>query len=476
MKSFFRTLPAVAAAAMLAAPIAAQTGVDRTKRPASATTATLKFPAVTRRALPNGLKLAVLENHELPLVSVQVIVEARGLLDPPDKDGLVTILQRMLSEGTTSKTADQIAELSADLGSPVAPTFFNAVTPNVDRALELMSDQLMHPAFPPAALDRQKANEIATLKRLQDQPAYIADRLFSKVVYGPGHPYERTRTEQSLNAITRDDLVKFHDAYYRPQNVTIVVAGDITPGDAASKIEKAFGSWAKGGVTTKYDIPPVRPGEPTKIYLFDRPNSPQSVLQVGEIGPRRDNPDYYAIEIANSILGGVFNSRINLNLRERHAFTYGASSGFLWRAVPEVGTFRAFTQVVTPKTDSALVELVNEIKDIRGTRPITPAELEFAHSQQTRSLPLQLETLGAMTAAVADVLRNNLPADYYDKVTANMLGVTLGQANAATQKYIDPDHLAIVVVGDRLQIESRLRAANIAPVVVVDVNGNPVAP
>jgi len=434
------------------------------------------MPTVERRTLSNGIEVAILENHELPVVSVQTVVEARGTLDPVDKDGLVIVLQQMLSEGTTSMTADQLAEAFADLGNSVSPTSFTTITRNVDRSLALMADMLTHPAFPQPALDRIRANEIASLKRLQDQPQYIASRVFNNIVYGHGHPYERVRTEATLNAITRADLLSFHDTYYRPQNVKVVVAGDITPRDAVAKLEKTFGAWPKGGKQAVYDIAPAKGPGTTTIYLFDRPNSPQSVVQVGQLGPRRDTPDYFADELLNTALGGIFNSRINLNLRERHAYTYGANSGFVYRRVPEIGSFQAQTSVVTAKTDSALVELMRELRDIRGARPVTQTELDFARASATLSLPMRLETLTSMTSAVAAILRDNLAPDYYDRYSANMAKVTTADVAAAAKAHIDPEHMAIVVVGDRKQIEAGLRAANIAPIIVVDEMAKPVAP
>ncbi len=454
--------------------LTAQSGIDRSKRPTSGAPVTLRFPKVERRTLSNGIAVALLENHELPIASVQVIVEARGILDPSDKDGLAIVLGQMLSEGTTSMTADQLAEAFADLGNNVSPTFFTTVTANVDRSLALMADMLMHPAFPAKSLDRIRANEMASIKRLRDQPGYVATRVFNNAVYGTGHPYERVRTDESLTALTRDDLVGFHSTYYRPQNVTIVLAGDLKPKDALAKLETAFGGWPKGGKKTVYDIPAPKAAAATTIYLFDRPNSPQSVIYVGQVGPRRDSPDYYATELLNAGLGGIFNSRLNLNLREKHAYTYGANSGFTYRRAPEVGAFSASAQVVTPKTDSALIELVNELKEIRDARPITAAELELARASQTLSLPLRFEALNSMAGAVAGILRDNLPADYYDQFSAHMAKVSVADATDAARKYLDPAHMAIVVVGDRKLIEAALRATKIAPVVIVDEHAKPI--
>jgi zinc protease len=448
--------------------------LDRTKRPPSGAPASPRVPAIQMRTLKNGIKVAVLEQHELPVVSVRVVIDAQALLDPTGKEGVATLTSQMLSEGTTTRTADQLAEAFADLGNTVRPDGFTTVKANVDSSLALLADMLLHPAFPQASLDRIRQNSIAALKRSKDQPNYLARRVFVNAVWGAGHPYQRTTTEQSLGAITRDDLVAFHGKYYRPQNVKIVVAGDITPAAAVAKLEAALGKWPAGGFRARYVIPPATPMAPGTVYLYDRPNSPQSVFIVGSAGPARNNPDYYAIDAMNTTLGGAFSSRLNLNLREAHSFTYGAGTVFSYRLTPQPGEFLASTSVATPKTDSALVELLKELRDIRGTRPMTAAELSFAKSGATKSLPLNFETVDQIAGAGALVLREGLPLDYFNTLSARYRAVTVQQANAAAKKYINPAKLAIVVVGDRKQIEAGLRAANVGPVVVVDENGKAV--
>jgi predicted Zn-dependent peptidase len=472
MKS--RIIHATALALLVAAPLAGQGTVDRSKQPAAGPAVTVHFPTIERRTLSNGIGVAVFENHELPIVSVQAVVNADGLLDSPDKDGLVAVLQQMLSEGTMTRTADQLAAAFADLGNSVSAMGFTTITPNVDSSLMLMGDMLMHPAFPEASLDRIRANQISALKRAQEQPAYIAQRVFANAVYGTGHPFERVRTEASLNAITRQALLDFHDTYYRPQNVQIVIAGDIKPDVAVAKLEKVFGTWAKGGKKTEYDVPAVAAAAPTTIYLYNRPGSPQSVLMAGDMGPQRDNPDYYALLVMNADLGGMFDSRINLDLREKHAYTYGANSGYQFRRVPMPSTFTVSSSVTTAKTDSSVMDLMQDIRGIRGSQPVTPDELKLARDNLTLSLPLRFEGISAQAAAVAGLLRDQLPLDYWDHFGANVDRVTAADVTAAANKYLDPDHMAIVVVGDSSQVSAKLRAANIAPVEVVDMQAKPV--
>lgn len=473
------TLAAALAAASLgtASAVRAQPAakLDRSKPPALPATPALRVPPIIVRTLSNGIPVAVIEDHEIPIVRVSALVDASGLLDPADKDGLSSLTFAMLSEGTTTRTADQLADAFAELGTTVSPTGFLTLTSNLPRALDLMRDQLWNPAFPQASLDRLRANRLTDLRRLRDQPGYLASRVLANALYGHDHPYERTATEADLNAITRDDLVAFHHDYFRPQNVKLVVAGDVTPASAVAALERAFGAWPKGGRTASYDIPTPAAPAATTIYLYDRPNSAQSAISVGAIGPRRDVPEYYALDVANAALGGTFNSRINLNLRERHGYTYGASSFFNYRRIPQIGSFNATTLVATTKTDSALIELMGELRGFGRDRPLTADEFAQAQASLVRSLPLNFESAAQVAGAALTILDNKLPLDYYAQLTGNYQRVTPATATAAAARYLDPDHLAIVVVGDRRAIEGPLRAANLGPIVIVDENAKPVA-
>jgi zinc protease len=458
------------------APAAPRTGaIDRSKPPTLPPTPPLRVPTIETRTLSNGVTVAVLENHEIPVVRVSALINAPGILDPQGKEGVGALTFGMLGEGTKTRTAEQLADANAALGTTVSPTGFLTIRQNVDPALELMRDQLYEPAFPQAALDRIRANQIAALRRAKDQPTYLAGRVLANALYGAGHPYERTTTEESLGAITRDDLVAFHATYVRPQNVKFVVAGDITPAQAVEKLEKVFGAWPKGGQTVRYEVPVPAPVAQTTIYLHDRPNSAQTVIYAASVGPRRDVPEYYALDLVNTVLGGSFLSRLNTNLRETHGYAYGASSGFAYRRRPEVGQFVASAQVQTDKTDSSVIEIVKELKDIAGARPIDQEEFDRAMSNAVKALPLEFETVSQIAGAAATVLTDSLPLDYYQTLSKQYESVSVAAANAAAKKYIDPAHLAIVVVGDRKQIEEKLRAANVAPVVVVDERAKPVA-
>ena len=454
----------------LAAPSPAQM-LDRSKRPVAGPPAPFTFPKLDSRTLPNGLQVTIVENHELPVVAVRAVIEGGALVDPGGKEGLYTLVTGMLREGTTSMSADQLAEAFADLGNSVNPTGFTTITRNLDRSLELMGDMLMHPAFPQPAIDRQKANTITNIQRAKEQPLFVAQRLFTTMLYGAGHPYQRAATEQSLGSLTRDDLVHFHAEYVRPQNVRLVVVGDVTPAFVMPKIERAFGAWEKGGTTVAYQIPQPKPPTKTTIYLYDRPNSPQSVVTMGQIGPTRTSDDFYALDVMNTVFGQLSGSRLNQNLREKHAYTYGANSFWTWRRSPEVSTFASSSSIVAPKTDSAVIEWMKELRGIRGDQPITDKELDFARTNRVAGLPATLESNDQVANAVVNILQNNLPPDYYQQYVRRVSTITGSDIASAAAKYVDPDNTTIVIVGDRKLIEPALRAANVAPIMIIDENG-----
>ena len=473
VQTVIRSASSVAALAIMLAgvgvsPLLAQSPtLDRTKQPPAPPAKALVFPTAQTRTLANGVRVVVLEDHTSPVVSVVTIADVSSALDPAGKTGLGAITSAMLDEGTTTRTADQLAEAFAELGNSVSPFGFYTITANVDRSMALMADQLLHPAFPTASLERIKANTVADIQRSREDAQYLARRVFATQIYGASHPYARTATERETASITHDDVASFYNTYFRPPNITFVVAGDITPAQAAEKLDRAFGTWTSG-TSGQLAVTPPHGADSTVVYLYDRPGSPQSVILFGGVGPRRDSPDYFAIRLMNVAFGGAFNSRLNLNLREQHQYAYGANAGFNFRRVPEVGTFAGGSAVATPKTDSATIEIMKELRDIRGARPITADERVFAERLLTTGLPLQFETISERASAVASLVRNNIPLDYYNTVVAKYDAVTLDQIRAAAKQYLDPSKMAIVIVGDRRTIEPTLRAAKIAPVVVVE--------
>jgi zinc protease len=461
----------------VAAPASAQQrtrpeSLDRSKRPSASPARDFKLPKAEQRTLANGLEVYVIEHRELPVVAVRASLDIGPVLDPPGKEGLSALVSAMLSEGTTSMTADQVAEAFADLGNSVTPSGFAAVTRNVERSLELLADMLANPSFPQEALDRQKQNTSAALERANESPQTVAGRIFNSVVHGADHPYARTATARTVASITRDDVVRFHARYVRARNTKLLVVGDVTADGVVPMIERAFATLQPGGTAASYEVSPPRVHGPTRIYLYDRPGSPQSVVRVGHIGPRRDSQDHFALEILNTVFGGLSGSRLNRNLRQTNSFTYGAFSRFQWRRGPEPSTFISQADISASKTDSALVEWMRELRAIRGDRPITRAELDFAKTNRVAGLPARLEAASDLAAMLGNLLANSVPLDYYERYIAAVAKLTEADLAPLARRHIDPDNSAIVIVGDRKLIEPGLRVANIAPIVLVDENGN----
>ena len=448
--------------------------LDRSKRPAPATPAPFAFPKAQTRTLPNGLRIVLIEDHALPLVAVRAFVGVDSLDDPVGKEGLFVLTAGMLREGTTSMTGDQLTATSSAIGNAVFPLRFTTITQNFDRSLALMADMLMHPSFPESALGRVKMTLSGNQRRQLQVAATIPNRGFLSRLFGAEHPLVRTAiaSDATMATITREDLQRFHSAYFRPNNTTIVVVGDVRESDAAAAIAKNFGAWERGALPTAQAVP-APPARATTIYLLDRPGAQQSYLAVGTLGPDRTSPDIAALEVMASVLGASSGSRINQNLRDRHSYMYsGTPAAVTWRkgsAQLEIGGSAA---VNATKTDSALIEWLGELRDI-VRRPPSAEEMARARAALMDALPAQIETDDLVANRVLSMLQTDVPLDFYVSYGTRIAAVTPEQVRAAAAKYLDPSRLVIVVAGDRKTLEPALRAANIAPVLVVGENGQP---
>ncbi len=522
-----RTLMHVAMAAGCACwtsayPLTAQdVAVDRTKPPVVPAAKPPTLPSPTIVSLQNGITVAVLEDHHVPLVSVRAVMYIPAALEPYDKIGLTEIVRQMLQEGTTSHTPEQLADAFAALGDTVSPFGFYSTTANLDQSLDLMAEQLMHPAFPAAALERLKTNTLERLRQGQQDAEYLANRLFVNIIYGRDHSYAREGAVhvEELTAITREDVADYYKQYFCPPNVMFVVAGDVTPDEATKKLERVFGTWALGNKAAASIQLPSGSASAT-VYLFDRPHSPESVIMFGDVGLRWGSDAYPAL-LLNTVFGGTLSSRLEANLRDEHHYTDSVGSHYILRAHPngapggggaqsqvaeapsgggtpsggapgggapsaapqfhlpsappvgpQAGTFMITMRVPTEKTDSAVNEVLNEMRDLRSERPPTPEELDFAKSAMTMHTTLQFETLEQRANEVATLLKEEIPYWYYRdyKAVVNRFKVTPDKVEHAT-KYIDPFAIGIIVVGDRSVLEPKFRAADIAPVVLLDQTG-----
>jgi zinc protease len=454
---------------------------DRSAPPTLGDPPRLTLPPVIRRELPNGLTLLVVEQHELPLADFVLLVRTGGEADPPAKPGLASLAADLLDEGTTTRESLAIADQQAYLGVKMqtgsgwdASTIsLHTPTAQLDSALALFADVALHPTLPEREFARLRTRRITGLIQLKDRPPAIADRAYASILFGDAHPYGRplSGTEVSVAKITREDAAQFYSTYYRPNNATLIVVGDVKPADIERRVRALFNGWERAEVpATSYAA--TQPPVATAVYLIDKPGAPQASIRIGTIGVPRSTEDYFAIEVMNTVLGGAFTSRLNQNLRETHGYTYGAGSGFSMRRA--AGPFTARAEVTGTKTDSALVEFMKELRAIRDTVPA--AELAKAERYLQLQLPSEFETSGDIAGQLVPIVLYGLPLDYYNTYVQQIAGVGQADVQRVATKYVDPTRFAIVVVGDRASIEPGLRALNVGTLQIRDISGQPIRP
>lgn len=476
-----RALVIVLAVALVPAALGARQALDRSKIPPPGKTPELRVPTWTKTTLPNGAELIVSEKHDLPLVSFSILFAGGAdQFETADKRGLASIAASMLAEGTTTRDGEALSNalqllgtsVNAGIGSESGVIGFVSMTGKFAPTLDILADMMLHSTFPAPALERIRAQRLVALASARAQPGAIARRVFPKVVYGTAHPYGQLTTDATLKAIARDDVAAFARAYFAPGRAAVVVTGDITPAAARAAVDKALAGWPAGGARPSFAYPPLPPKPPTTIYLVDKPGAAQSTFAIGTAGPPRSTPDYYAIEVMNTLVGGMFQSRLNANIREEKGLSYGVSSSFAFGKGP--GAFRAGGDVISSKTDVALVEFMKELRGIQGSRPITDEEIQTSKASIVQSLPRMFASVTYIGTAIGQLWLEGLPDDYYQQFGAKMDTVTKADMMRVAKTYIDLDHLAIVIVGDRAAIEGPLKATGIAPIVVLDIEGNTV--
>jgi predicted Zn-dependent peptidase len=334
--------------------------------------------------------------------------------------------------------------------------------------LALFADVALHPSFPANEFERIRKARLTELLQLRDQGPAIANIAFPAIIYGSAHPYglPLIGTEASVKSLTTADLQSYYQTNFRPNNVTLIVVGDVSPAQVEQKINALFGNWQRG------DVPQLNYSEPPKsgtttIYLIDKPGAAQSSFRIGSVGVPRSTGDYFALTVMNTILGGSFSSRLNQNLREVRGYTYGAGSRFDMRRA--AGPFTASAEIVSAKTDSALLEFMKELNGIRQAVP--PSELSRAKRYLQLQLPGNFETTQQIAAALVPVALYGLPLDYFNNYVQNIEGVTQADVARVAQQYINPGSLAIVIVGDRKTIEQGLKAVNVGPIAIRDISG-----
>jgi zinc protease len=442
----------------------------------------LRLPPIQQATLANGLSIRLVAMHEVPLVQVTLRVKGGGRLDG-DLPGLASFTANLLDEGAGNRDAFGIAEQAAFLGAELgtgADWDYLVVTLNTPKrtlgeALDLMADVALRPTFKAADVARERELRLAQIIQQRDQPGGMAALAFGAIVFPAGHPYHRPLAGDSA-AVGRLDSAtvrRFYHQVFRPDQAELVITGDVTIAEARTEITRRFGRWIQNRMAVlRPPVPPVVPRpERRTVELVDKPGAAQSVIMIGSPGVGRTNPDYPALEVMNTILGGSFSSRLNQNLRETRGYTYGAGSGFTWRPVP--GPFTARAAVRTDATDSSLVEFFRELNAIRDSL-VSDAELDRARNYIVFGLPGEFETTGQMAGQVADLLTFGLPPTYLETFVGQVMKVRAADVQRVAQQYFDPARVHVVVVGDVEKIRSGIEALGLGPVTLRDLEGRPV--
>ncbi len=452
------------------------------KPPAFGERASFATPVPKTKTLANGLTVVAVERHELPTVSVSLVTKTGAAVDPAGKPGTAWMTAEMLDEGTASRSALQLSAELDRLGSTLftgggtesSTVSIGSLSRNLEPTMSIMADVALRPSFPAEELERQRLQRLDAIVQEEQNPAAAAGLTFPKLVYGADHPYGHpvAGTAASIKALTVAELKAFHEANYRPNSSALIFVGDVTLDQAVALAEKQFGAWAKG-TPAKITLPDVKGPTETVVYLMDRQDAPQSQIRIGALGLSRTSPDYYAVEVMNTILGGAFASRLNLNLREDKGYSYGAFNGFTFRSLG--GHWASTAGVKTDVTKESLVEFQKELRGITGERPVTADEMAQAKSNLIRGFAQRFETNGQVAGEIGTIWVYGLPLETLGKYESTIDAITPEQVAAAAKKYIDPGKTVILIVGDRSKIEESVRSLNLGKIVVIGADGKPVA-
>ncbi len=437
--------------------------VDRTTAPLPGSITQISFPKFISTQLPNGVPVYLVENHSQPLVSISLYLRSGSSLDSKETQGLASLTSELLTKGTATRSATQIAETIDFVGGSLgASSSWDSTTIStsvlsryIDIAIDLLSDVVLHPVFAPEEVDRIKTQRLAGIRQAKSDPGYLADVIFSKDIYG-AHPYgfEAAGAEASISALQSEQLKAFFASICMPANAFFIVAGDVSESQIVQKLGDAFSGWSNT-VLASSSRPAIEPNPKTKVILVEKPQAVQSALRVGHLGITRSSPDYVHCYVLNMLLGGFFNSRINQNLRERNGFTYGARSFF--DARKQSGSFIVSTEVRTEVTAAATLEIVNELRSIRSV-PVGPGELETVQRYIIGSFPISIETPQQVAARVASLTLYGLAPDYFDRFRDAVAATTTDDLLKAAGLHIQPDALTIAISGDAKALEPELRS------------------
>ena len=427
------------------------------------------------------MRVIVAERDAVPVVQFRLLMNAGYASDQFARPGTAKLAMEMLDEGTTSMDALEIADALASLGATLTAgsnldysvAILSALTENLDASLAIYADVILNPSFADSELERLRRLQLAAIEQEQTTPDSMAFRVFPKLVYGEGHAYSLPLTgsgsRASVEAITRADILDFHATWFKPNNATMIVAGDITLDEVLPRLEAAFADWAPGETPTK-NLPEVELPEGPRVYLLDRPDAAQSVIIAGQLIPERRADAEIALETMNDILGGNFTSRINMNLREDKGWSYGARTTLYDTQAQR--PYLAYAPVQTDQTAAAMLEMAREIDEYLTSRPPSEEEVETSKKRATLTLPGRWETAGAVGGSIAELVRFDLPDDYWDGYADLVAGLDTAAVRAAADEAIAPDRLTWIVVGDLAAIGEDVRALGLGEVRLLDAEGN----
>ncbi len=458
----------------------ASAGADRSKAPETGAPPELKLPKLQRTTLSNGLQVILAERHEVPLVNFTLAADAGFASDASTTPGTANLAMQVLTDGTGTRNAlrisDELESLGATLrGSSNLDLSFvslSALTAKLDPSLDLFADVVLNPSYPETEVKREQKLALAGIEREQNTPGTLALRVLPGLLYGAGHPYGNpltgSGTKESVEKLTREDLVKFHDTWLRPNNSTLIVVGDTTLAEVTPKLEKLFAGWKSGSVPAK-NLKTVSVAAKSAVYLIDKPGALQSVIVAGVVAPPRANPQEIAIEAMNDSLGGIFGARLNMNLREDKHWSYGART--VLRDARSQRPFYAIAPVQTDKTKESLVEMNKEFRGLVGDHPVGADELARIQANETLKLPGSRETLEELGQSIVDLVQFGLPDDYYETYAGKVRALKTSDVNAAATEVVRPDNLIWIVVGDRAKIEAGVRELNLGEFRLMDTDG-----
>ena len=450
---------------------------DKTPPPPSALRS-YEVPKVQTFTLNNGLKVLLVERHSLPVVTARFVVDAGAMREPAEKNGLAVLTGDLLSEGAKGLSGAQIFEKMGDLGAQfgtlgdnhqayVAVTSLSNVFP---QALALAASTLTDPTFSQSDFDRIRAQAIASYQRSQSTVEGIAGRVFNAAIYDPSIAYSRPSagTASSLQALTREDVINWHKSMYSPKNTTLILIGDLTPASARDVAEKAIGSWNTPTPALQPFMGKAQMAAGNRVILVDRPGSVQSMIYVGQPTVGYENNDMLKLVAASRVLGGGFSSRVNMNLREKHGWSYNAFA--VYNPLKGTGAFYIVSAIRTNATDSALAESVKEFRRL-ASEPVPATELSDQLTNVVSSFPSSVQTVQGLMSRLTNVVIFGLPLDYYSTYRERLAAVTSADVSSIGSSYLKPDALTIVAVGDLKTIEAPIRALNLGTVEVWDSEG-----